>query len=148
MRAFEGMSGSMWPLPFEDELVEGRELVELASGVRELGGSAVPHSIDHGTAPTGPILAPASAGALSDAMIECIHLLPTSQCTLCKGVKDGFIEESWEKRDYAQVELTDGGVVRQGHDTEYEVSVDALHPRDVYGTQVAARINRSTLGGA
>ena len=116
-----------WPLGFDDELIDE-------------------HSFAASLAkPRNPST---HARAFSGAMKECKHQLPTSQCTWCNGkLVDGkkikvLPDPAWDLKDYAQREFTEtgGNVGTDAHDVTPEVPVGTVHPREIYGLQIAARI--------
>lgn len=86
-------------------------------------------------------------------MSECKHLLPPSQCSLCLGTKEDVFEEAHERKDYAQVELTDSFIVTDDgtvftdiHRQVYpngEQFTDHVEPYDIYGSKnPAPRLGR------
>lgn len=114
---------AQWPLPL-DEMV-----VDLPSIHGSLAALAQPST---------------HARAISAAMIECKHLLPSSQCSWCAGSAHLEVEDpQWEKKDYAQRELVEGFV----RDVEDELQAPngeiVFDPREVYGVQRALRIKQA-----
>jgi hypothetical protein len=112
-----------WPLGFDDELVD-----EEHSFAASLAKPRHPST---------------HSRALSGAMKECKHQLPTSQCTWCNGKGDTILPDpAWDLKDYAQREFTEtsGNVGTDAHDVTPEVAVGTVHPREIYGLQLAARI--------
>ena len=94
----------------------------------------------HGAAPkAAPILAQQSC-AVADPMECTLTLLPQSQCSHCTGATDLVYDEPWEVKDYAQKEFTDlnGDIERQGLNSEPEVLVGSVHPREIYGPEIRA----------
>ncbi len=127
-----------WPLPFENERVDLSEWLEEG---RVVTTAHVQSESLHPTAAspkTAPILARQSR-ASSDRM-ECKHLLPPSQCSWCLDTKELVVDEPWERHDYV---TTLDMQEPQGLDTEAEVPVGDVHPREIYGTQTALRIKHA-----
>ena len=92
-------------------------------------------------APTALILAHPKAGALTSDGMECKHLLPHTQCSLCLDLIEDLVEPEFEKHDYVEV-IAEREIQPYPQD---EVRVGEVHPRVIYGTQTALRISK-TLG--
>lgn len=129
-----------WPLKFDDELIEVIDEHPFTASLAKIH--------DTKRVAPGPKAGLARnpsthTRALSGAMKECKHQLPTSQCTWCNGKGDTILPDpAWDLKDYAQREFTESGgnVGTDAHDITPEVAVGTVHPREIYGLQLAARI--------
>ena len=106
-------------------------------------------------AQSGPLHAstPLRGALIRMPMSECKHLLPPSQCSLCLGTVEDVVEEAHERKDYAQLELTEsftitdkGTVFTDIHRQMYpngEQFTDHVEPYEIYGTKnPAPRLGR------
>jgi len=131
------MTGHEFMLPFEDYMVDVDEW-DRSGRVSAVSGLA------HGTAAKAqPTLARPAGRAISGPMIECRHLLPHGQCSLCAELVEDLEDPTWERHDYAQEDLTSGEVEVQEY-PEDEVQPGEVDPRDIFGTHEARRLSKTS----
>jgi hypothetical protein len=70
--------------------------------------------------------------------MECKHLLPASQCSLCLGIVEDLEDPIFDQHDYIEV-IQDREV--QAYPNA-EVEVGTIHPREIYPAQTALRISK------